>query len=204
MKKVKDCMIKMNDKIKKELKESGNLKYRISESMVDEIRKITEIIIKTYNKNKKLVVFGCGGSAADAQHIVGEFMNKFKLERNALPAIALTTNTSTITAIGNDYDFSRVFEIQVTGLVNENDVVIGISTSGNSEAVRKGLIKAKKMGAITVALTGETGGKLNGLTDYILKIPSKETPRIQECHITIAHIICGLVEESLFGKKIMK
>jgi len=171
------------------------------DNIIDEIRKVVEIIIKAYNENKKLVVFGCGGSAADAQHIVGEFMNKFKLERNALPAIALTTNTSTITAIGNDYDFSRVFEIQVAGIVNESDIVIGISTSGNSEAVRKGLVKAKEMSAITVALTGETGGKLNGVTDYILKVPSKETSRIQECHITIAHIICGLVEESIFGRK---
>ena len=168
-------------------------------SLVNRIEKISLMIIEAYKNKKKLVLFGNGGSAGDAQHIAGELVNKFKLERGALPAIAFTTDTSILTSIANDYDYQKVFARQVEALVNEGDVVIGISTSGASLNVIKGVEVAKERGAKTIGFTGKDGGKLAKIVDLALKVPSDDTPRIQEAHITILHIICYLTEKELFG-----
>ena len=163
------------------------------------IAKVSNEIIRAYKNNKKVVLFGNGGSAADAQHIAAEFVGKFYKDRESLPAMAFHTNTSVITAIANDYGYDLIFERQVSSFVNEGDVVIGISTSGNSPNVIRGLKKAKEKGAITIGLTGQKENKIEKIVDYCLKMPSTDTPRIQEGHITVGHIICYLVEKELFG-----
>lgn len=185
----------MKKNIEAELAEHNRV---IGEIDSKKIEKISQMIVNCYKNNGKVVLFGNGGSAADAQHIAGELVGKFKLERKSLPAIALTTNTSIITAVGNDYSFERVFERQVESMVDDRDVVIGISTKGNSGNVIKGILKAKEKGAKTIAFTGRTGGRLKGIVDVLLNIPSDNTPRIQEAHITIGHIICGVTEDQLF------
>ena len=151
-----------------------------------------------YKDNKKVVLFGNGGSAADAQHIAAEFVGKFYKDRKSLPALALNTNTSVITATANDYGYDLIFERQVSSFVLEGDIAIGISTSGNSPNVIKGLEKAKAKGAVTIGLTGQKENKIEKIVAYIIKIPSIDTPRIQEGHITVGHIICYLVEQELF------
>lgn len=175
----------------------------IKELNPDKIEKAVQIIVDCYKNKGKVILFGNGGSAADAQHIAAELVGKYKLERKSLPAIALTTNTSIISALGNDYGFDVIFEKQIEGLVEKKDVVIGISTSGNSENVLNGILKAKKLGAKTVAFTGKSGGKLKDKVDILLNIPSDETPRIQEAHITVGHIICGIVENTIFKRKVI-
>lgn len=165
------------------------------------LKAITEAIIKAYKAGKKILVCGNGGSAADAQHFAAELVARFERERPALPAIAITTNTSTITAIGNDYGFDAAFSRQVEAFTVEGDVVIGISTSGNSKNVLLAMEEAKKRKAFTVGLTRLEGGKLKGAVDLCFCAPSGHTPRVQECHILAIHIICKLVEESLFGDK---
>jgi len=190
------------DKIIEEyLSESIKIKTEIlgDLSLLRRIKEICLAIIEAYRNKKKLILFGNGGSAADAQHIAGELVNKFKLERGALPAIALTTDTSILTSIANDYDYSRVFARQVEALVEEGDVVIGISTSGSSLSVIKGIKAARERGAKTIGFTGKDGGELAKIVDLVLKVPSDDTPRIQEAHITILHIICCLIEKELFG-----
>ena len=152
---------------------------------------------KRFAAGNKLILCGNGGSAADAQHIAAEFVGKFRKERRALPALALNTNTSSLTAIGNDYDFSRVFERQVEAFAKKGDVVIGISTSGNSPNVINAIKKANDMNCLTVALTGKGGGKLNGVAKSTIAVDSTETSLIQEVHITIGHIISKIVEDSL-------
>jgi len=187
--------------IKSRLQESARLKEEILDSIetVKIIAKIAEVIIEAYRKGKKVILFGNGGSAADAQHIAAELVGKYYLERAPLPAIALTVNTSSLTAIGNDYSFAQVFVKQLEALGEAGDVAIGISTSGNSENVLKALKAAKEKGLITIGFTGKKGGKLKDLVDYCLHIPSDDTPRIQEGHITVGHIICEIVERELFG-----
>ena len=145
---------------------------------------------------------GNGGSAADAQHIAGELVGRFKKERKAIPAISLSTDTSILTAIGNDYGFEKVFERQIEALGNKGDVVIGISTSGNSENVYRAMKLAKKMGLTTIGLLGNDGGKIKNLSDIALVVPSKNTPRIQETHITIGHIICEGVERIISNEQL--
>jgi len=162
------------------------------------ISKISNEIITAYKKNKKVVLFGNGGSAADAQHIAAEFVGKFYKDRESLPALAFNTNTSVVTATANDYGYDKIFERQVSSLVGKGDIVIGISTSGNSPNVIKGLEKAKEKGAVTIGFTGKKENKIEKIVDYCLKIPSTDTPRIQEAHITVGHIICYLVEKELF------
>lgn len=187
----------MEDEIIKQLEDNIALQKYLQEQ-AEILTTIAELLIQAFQKGNKVFLFGNGGSAADAQHIACELSGKFYLNRNPLPAIALTTNTSSLTAIGNDYGYEEVFARQVKGLVREGDIVIGISTSGNSPNVLRGTEQAKQMGATTVAFTGQ-GGKLKELTDYVLSIPSNDTPRIQEAHITAGHIICYLVEKALFG-----
>jgi D-sedoheptulose 7-phosphate isomerase len=162
------------------------------------IDKVSEVMVDAFKKGNKLFLFGNGGSAADSQHIAAEFVGRFAFDRPPLPALALSVNTSCVTAIGNDYGFDVVFARQLEALAKPGDVAIGISTSGNSPNVLQGLAAAKKLGLHTVALAGCTGGKMKAAADYCICAPSNETPRIQECHILIGHIISGLVEETLF------
>lgn len=187
--------------IEEHLRKSVELKSKILNdlSLLTMIKKVSLAIIEAYRNRKKLILFGNGGSAADAQHIAAELVNKFELERMALPAIALTTDTSILTSIANDYDYSRIFARQVEALAEEGDVVIGISTSGTSPSVIKGIGVAREKGAKTIGLTGKNGGKLAKIVDLVLKVPSNDTPRIQEAHITILHIICYLIEKKLFS-----
>jgi D-sedoheptulose 7-phosphate isomerase len=185
------------DKINQTLRVKQNILK--DNELIKNIDEIVKVIINAYKENKKVVLFGNGGSAADAQHLACELVGKFYLERNALASIALTTNTSELTAIANDYGFNRVFARQVEALVNPGDIVIGITTSGNSLNVIEGIKEAKLNGAVTIGFTGASGGKLKENVDYLLAVPSEDTPYIQESHIMIGHIICYLVEKELFG-----
>lgn len=181
------------------IEQSIQTKKALLISQTEVIVQIAEEIISAYRKGNKVLWFGNGGSAADAQHLACELVSKLYIERKALASIALTTNTSELTAIANDYDFDRVFARQVEALVNSGDIVVGITTSGNSPNVVEAINEAKRRGAITVGFTGTTGGKLKGCVDYLLHIPSEETPHIQEAHIMVGHIICYIVENELFG-----
>jgi len=185
------------DKINQTLRVKQNILK--DNELVKKIDEITRVIVNAYKENKKVVLFGNGGSAADAQHLAGELVGKFYLERKALASIALTTNTSELTAIANDYNFNRVFARQVEALVNPGDIVLGITTSGNSLNVIEGIKEAKLRGAVTIGFTGASGGKLKENVDYLLAVPSEDTPHIQESHIMIGHIICYLIEKELFG-----
>lgn len=191
----------MEGQIREEIKESIRVKRIILESLVPQIKELAEAVTQAYRAKKKVILFGNGGSAADAQHIACELVGRFGKERRALPAIALSTNTSTLTAIGNDYGYEAVFARQVEAFVEEGDIVIGISTSGDANNVLEGLKVAKEKRAKIVGLSGKSGGRLKSLVDLCLIVPSNSTPRIQEAHITIGHIICGIVETELFRAK---
>ncbi|MCD6309854.1 MAG: SIS domain-containing protein [Candidatus Eremiobacteraeota bacterium] len=173
----------------------------LSVNLRDEILELVEKLETCIRNDGKVLIFGNGGSAADAQHMAAELMGRFRLERDSLPVYALTTNTSILTAIGNDYDFSQIFKRQLEGITKPGDVIIGISTSGNAKNVIEGLNAAKKMGAMTYLLTGESGGAAAEIADVSIKVPSSDTARIQEGHILIIHTICHLLEERLFGDK---
>lgn len=188
----------MRDKIISELRESIDLKNEVIKKKIGSIEKAAEIFIETLAGKKKILLCGNGGSAADAQHIAAELVGRYKKERGALPAIALSTDTSILTCVGNDYSFDDVFKRQVEALAVEGDLVVGISTSGNSPNILRAMEAAKKAGARTVAFTGGDGGKLKDKADLSFIVPSKNTPRIQEVHITVAHIICLLIEDRLF------
>jgi D-sedoheptulose 7-phosphate isomerase len=166
--------------------------------VVSATAKTSEILIEALKKGNKPLLFGNGGSAADAQHIAAEFVGRFAFDRAPLPALALSVNSSAVTAIGNDYGFDTVFSRQIEALGRAGDVAIGISTSGNSANVLHAMSVGRKMGLRTIALTGCTGGKLRDAVDHCICAPSSETPRIQECHILIGHIISQLVEEAIF------
>lgn len=172
---------------------------RNDDALVSKIVECSGEITRCFRSGGKVLVFGCGGSAADSQHIAAEFINKLNFERESLPAIALTTDTSVLTAIGNDSSFDSIFSRQIDALAREGDIVIGISTSGTSPSVIHGLRSAKENKAKTIFLTGEAVQNQPD-SDYVIAIPSQVTTRIQEAHITIAHIICCLVERELFGK----
>jgi D-sedoheptulose 7-phosphate isomerase len=193
---IKDDKI-MEEIIKSILTESISMKEALKDS-APLIATISQEIIRAYKNKKKVVLFGNGGSAADAQHIAAEFVGKFYKNRDPLPALAFHTNTSVVTATANDFGYDKIFERQVSSFVEAGDVVIGISTSGNSQNVIKGLRNAAERGAITVGMTGKKENEIEKITDYCIKIPSNDTPRIQEGHITLGHIICYLVEEELF------
>jgi len=164
------------------------------------IARMSSLVLKAYRRKKKVILFGNGGSAADAQHVAGELVNRLHLEREALPALALTTDTSVLTAIANDYEYRRIFARQVQALAEEGDVAIGLSTSGRSPNVIEGLRVAKEKGVQTVGLTGASGGEVAEVADLVIEVPSDIAPRIQETHIAILHIVCHLVEEELFGE----
>ncbi|GAB6008071.1 D-sedoheptulose-7-phosphate isomerase [Dysgonomonas reticulitermitis] len=158
------------------------------------------MVVDAYKLNAKTLIAGNGGSAADAQHIAGEFVSRFYFDRPGIPSISLSTDTSIITAIGNDYGFDKLFARQVQAQGREGDVFIGITTSGNSENIIQALYSCKEKNIKSIILTGESGGKVSGLCDICIRIPSKTTPRIQEAHILVGHIICCIVEDVLFGK----
>ena len=183
--------------IRRTIRESIQVKEAIVRNMIPEIAQAAAWIVSSYDNGGKLVLFGNGGSAGDAQHIAAELVGRFERERRALPAIALTTNSSTLTAIGNDYGYDKIFSRQVEAWVQPADVVIGISTSGNSPNVLEGIAAAKLKGAKTIGLTGEKGGKLASQTNLCLKVPSSNTARIQESHIMIGHLLCLLLEQQI-------
>lgn len=166
-----------------------------SKDLMPEIHRSVDAIVNCFEKGNKLIVFGNGGSAADAQHFAAEFIGRFKTERQSLPAIAITTDTSILTSLGNDYGFQYVFSRQCESLVKKDDVVLAISTSGKSENVLKGMSISKKKGAFVIGLTGKNKDKFKKNTDILLSIPSTSTPRIQEAHRIILHIVCEIVEE---------
>jgi len=167
------------------------------QATVQSIAVVTEVLVDAMQQGQKLLLFGNGGSAADAQHIAAEFVGRFALERAALPAVALSVNTSCLTAIGNDYGFDLVFARQIEAFGKPGDVAVGISTSGNSPNVVVGLARAREKGMTTVALVGGSGGKMKDCADYCICAPSEDTPRIQECHILIGHVIAELVEKAI-------
>jgi D-sedoheptulose 7-phosphate isomerase len=169
--------------------------------LLSTISSIAELLILALGNKHKILFFGNGGSAADAQHIAAEFVGRYGLDRPGIPALALTVDTSCITAIANDLGFDQIFARQVQALAQTGDVAIGISTSGNSPNVILGLEAAKELGLVTIALTGETGGKLRSIVDHCFCVPSKETPRIQECHNLVGHILAEIVERELFHEK---
>lgn len=169
--------------------------------LIATISRTAEMLVRTFDRDNKVLLFGNGGSAADAQHIAAEFVGRFAFDRPALPALALSVNPSSLTAIGNDYGFDLIFSRQIEALGRPGDVAMGISTSGNSENVIRAVSVAKRLGLPTVGLTGSNGGELKNAVDYCIRVPSDETPRIQECHILIGHIISELVEEALFHEE---
>ncbi|MCH8029159.1 MAG: D-sedoheptulose 7-phosphate isomerase [Candidatus Dadabacteria bacterium] len=178
------------------LRESAELKLRLAKESADVVEDIANLVIKALKSRGKILLFGNGGSAADAQHIAAEFINRFQRERRALPAIALTTDTSIITSIGNDSSFSHIFSRQIEALGKKGDIAWAISTSGKSRNVISALKTARELGLHTIGFTGQTGDKMKDLMDLAIQVPSRSTPRIQEVHITVAHIICELAEEA--------
>ncbi len=191
----------MKEYIRENIEESVNAKKRLLESkeLLDMIEKVSSLCIEAYRNGNKILVCGNGGSASDAQHMTGELVGRYKMERAGIPAISLNANTTVLTALGNDYDYDRIFAKQVKALGNQGDILIGISTSGNSANIVEAVCQAEKQGIHTVALTGESGGKLKSLSDYVINVPSSDTPRIQEMHILIIHVICGIIEKELYN-----
>jgi D-sedoheptulose 7-phosphate isomerase len=187
----------MNISEEEVLKIFENSKNTINDSkqITDKILLAVDEIVNCIKNKNKIVIFGNGGSAADAQHMAAEFIGRYLLERQSFPAIALTTDSSILTAIGNDYDFDEIFSRQCEALVNKGDVVFAISTSGKSKNVIKGIKKSKENGAKIISITGTNGNDMEVISDIILKIPSENTPRIQEGHKVVIHIICELVEK---------
>jgi len=163
-------------------------------SLVDKINQASEMCVQSLQSGHKILIFGNGGSAADAQHIAAELVGRYKIERKGLPVIALTTDTSALTAIGNDYGYQYIFKRQIEALASPNDVVIGISTSGNSTNVLSALKLASKINCHTIGLSGRGGGEMGNLCDINIVVPSEDTPRIQEMHIFIGHTLCHLIE----------
>lgn len=187
----------MRDKIQDILLESIQVKEEILRSGIGQIKEIADLLIECLRKGGKVILFGNGGSAADAQHIAAELIGRFKRDRSALAALSLTTNTSVLTSLANDYGYEVIFAKQIEALGQKNDIVIAISTSGKAKNVSLGIKQAKKIGLKTIALTGGDGGELAKLADVSFLVPSMVTARIQEAHITIGHIICELVEQTL-------
>lgn len=185
------------------IKQSIEVKQAIISNslLISEIRKVSVACISAYSRGNKVLLCGNGGSASDAQHIAAELSGRFYYDRAPLAAEALHVNTSFLTAVSNDYSYDDVYARAVQATGKKGDVLVGISTSGNSENVIRALKAAKELGILTVGLTGESGGKMKEFCDYLINIPSNDTPRIQESHILIGHIICELVESALFPKE---
>jgi D-sedoheptulose 7-phosphate isomerase len=188
----------MKDEIFRQLDEHCRVMVSVKEQ-ADMVAGVVERLTEALSAGKKILVMGNGGSAADAQHFAAEIVGRFKMERRALPAIALTTDTSILTAVGNDYGFDMVFSRQVEALAHPGDVVVGISTSGTSRNVKLALETARDIGCLTIGLLGRDGGTIAALADISLIVPCDDTPRIQEGHVTIIHIVCDLLEKRLFA-----
>ena len=194
----------MKDEIKGMLEESIGVKKKAVHNLLNEIEKAISIIVECYKKKKKILIIGNGGSAADAQHFAAEMMNRFKTDREPLPALSLSTDSSVLTSIGNDAGFSRLFEKQINALANEGDIVIAITTSdaatgeGHSSNIGNALLAARKKKCVIIGLCSEKSKKIAEIADLAIKVPSQNTPRIQESHITILHIIAELVEKEIF------
>jgi len=188
--------------IKKQLLASASLKQKIANDqfLVDTINQVAKAIIQTYRGKGKILFCGNGGSAADAQHLAAEFSGKFYIDRPPLAAEACHVNTSFLTAVANDYHFEIAYARYIEAVGQPGDVLVGLSTSGDSKNILLSFEKARELGLKTVAFTGATGGKLKEIADFLINIPSTDTPRIQEAHITIGHIICEIVESNLFEK----
>lgn len=187
------------DDLEIQLQESIDTQKALLLTHLDVIRTIAGVLITAFKNGHRLYLIGNGGSAADAQHIAGELIGRFKMNRPPLPAVALTTDTSVITALANDFGYDTCFTRQVEALASPGDVILALSTSGNSKGILSAVQIARARGAITVGFTGKDGGLLKESVDICLKIPSTNTPRIQECHITVGHILCSMIEKELFG-----
>jgi D-sedoheptulose 7-phosphate isomerase len=176
-------------------------KILTNDQLLKTINDVSNLIVDAFRNGNRIYFCGNGGSAADAQHLAAEFSGRFYTDRNALPAEALHCNTSYLTAVANDYGYDVVYSRLITGIANPGDVLIGLSTSGNSANILKAFEAAREKQVITIAFTGDSGGKMASLSDHLINVPSKDTPRIQESHITLGHIICQLVEERYFTKE---
>jgi D-sedoheptulose 7-phosphate isomerase len=189
------------EKIKNIIAESIQVKNQIlaDDKLLQTVKDCVYILVTAFKNGNKVLFCGNGGSASDAQHLAAEFSGRFYTDRDALPAEALHCNTSYITAVGNDYGYDVIYSRLIKGIGNKGDVLIGLSTSGKSKNIIKAFETAKEKGMITIAFTGSTGGKLKPLADHLINVPSDDTPRIQESHITLGHIICQLVEEQYFA-----
>ncbi len=191
----------MNNKISNIISESIAVKTAVlgNERLINTVKECVELIIKAFKNGNKVLFCGNGGSAADAQHLAAEFSGRFYTDRDALPAEALHCNTSYITAVANDYSYDEIYSRLIKGIGQKGDVLVGLSTSGNSKNIVKAFEMAKEKGMQTIGFTGETGGQMKEISDYLLNVPSTDTPRIQESHILLGHIVCQLVEEGYFG-----
>ena len=192
----------MTDEIlRKNIESSIEVHSRVLDACLPAMAKAASALIAAYQSGHKTLFFGNGGSAADAQHLAAEFVGRYMRERRALPALALHANTSSMTAIANDYGYSQVFARQIEAFAVAGDVAVGISTSGNSQSVVEAFLIARKMGVFTIGLTGASGGRLRDLADVLIAAPTSETPRIQECHVLIGHALCDAVEQSVIAAK---
>jgi D-sedoheptulose 7-phosphate isomerase len=187
------------EEIRRQLAESARVKQSISDELVERISQLAEKSAAALRAGSKIVFFGNGGSAADALHLAAELVVRLRAERKGLAALALTTNPSVLTAAGNDYGFERIFSRQIESLVAANDILVALSTSGDSPNILRGVEAGRARGAYLVAFTGETGGALAGKVDLLLNVPSRDPQRIQESHITIGHIVCSLIEQLASG-----
>ncbi|HSO71669.1 MAG TPA: D-sedoheptulose 7-phosphate isomerase [Thermodesulfobacteriota bacterium] len=192
----------MHQTIQQHLEALHRLQRLFFESQGDRLIQCAALVSQAFQRGKKLLLMGNGGSAADAQHIAAEFVNRFLIDRPPLPALALSTDTSVITSIGNDFGFDRIFEKQIQALGQPGDILMAISTSGNSPNILRGLQAAQEKGVQTLALTGQDGGRMVQWSDYALIVPSAETPLIQETHMVIGHLLCQMVEADLFPRKL--
>ena len=191
----------MSEKIRNIISESISVKEKVlkNDRIIDTVERIVNEVVAALKKGNRIYFCGNGGSAADAQHLAAEFSGRFYTDRDALPAEALHCNTSYLTAVANDYSYDVVYARLVKGIGQKGDVLVGLSTSGNSGNIVKAFEVAREKGIVTVGFTGEGGGKMKSISDHLLDIPSKDTPRIKESHIMLGHIICQLVEEKYFG-----
>ena len=187
--------------IRERIENSISVKQKLLDTSIATISEISGVIVEAYNNDHAVYWFGNGGSAADAQHLACELVNRFYIDRKGIRSQAFTVNTSILTAVSNDYSYEHIFEKQVEAFVRKGDVLIGISTSGNAQNVISAFELGKQIGAINVGFSGSSGGKMKQYADYLIAVPSDDTPSIQECHIMVGHIICFIVEQSLFGEE---
>jgi D-sedoheptulose 7-phosphate isomerase len=181
---------------------SADVKNEFIRTHAERVVEVGQLLIRAFREGRKVLLFGNGGSATDASHLAAEFVGRYRRERDPLPALALASDMAAITCIANDYDYADIFSRQIRAHARKGDVAVAISTSGNSINVIRGVEAASERGVVTVAWTGATGGKLGDLADYCFRVPSSVTARIQECHITLGHVLCEFIEERLFGDQV--